>query len=177
MDKIILLSGEPRVGKTTALKKIIQTIGSEKCVGFFTEEVKVDNNRIGFDCVSLNGERRRIADINYSTDVRIGRYGIDVKGFDDFLKKIFNEKYKNKILIIDEIGPIQFLSTSFKNKIIDIMSSSNFIVGTIYYKAHTEIDEIKKLHNINIYSLTIENRDSIVNEIIGYIDSIYFIKA
>jgi len=40
MENIVLLSGEPRVGKTTALKKIIQMIGESNCIGFYTEEIR-----------------------------------------------------------------------------------------------------------------------------------------
>lgn len=40
MGTKVLLSGEPRIGKTTILKKIIQMIGECNCIGFYTEEVK-----------------------------------------------------------------------------------------------------------------------------------------
>lgn len=64
MGKKILLSGEPRVGKTTAIKQIIQMIGKENCVGFFTEEICNELGRTGFECVGLDGTRIKIADVS-----------------------------------------------------------------------------------------------------------------
>jgi len=146
MRNIVLLSGEPRVGKTTALKKIIQMIGECNCIGFYTEEVRNEFDRVGFDCVSLDG--------------------IDVGAFEDFaLRAISNSLSTSKIIIIDEIGPIQFLSTKFKHQIKNILTGSNCVIGTIFYNKHPEIDEIKKIPGIKIYSMSNENRNTIIEEI------------
>lgn len=166
MGTKVLLSGEPRIGKTTILKKIIQMIGECNCIGFYTEEVKNDFDRIGFDCVSLDGKRQRIADVDMPSDVRIGRYGINIKAFEDFaLQTISNFSNRNKIIIIDEIGPIQLLSKKFKQQICNILSSTNCVIGTIFYEKHPDIDEIKKLPGIEIYSINNENRNTILEDI------------
>jgi nucleoside-triphosphatase len=135
MANVILLSGEPRVGKTTVLKKIIQMIGESKCIGFYTEEIRDEFDRIGFDCVSLDGKRKKIADVNFNSDIRIGRYGIDIDAFEDLALNAIKDYYgSNKVIIIDEIGPMQLLSTKFKQEINNIMTGSNFVIGTIFYK-------------------------------------------
>lgn len=124
MANIILISGEPRVGKTTALKKIIQMIGEANCTGFYTEEIRDKFDRVGFDCVSLDGRRKRIADVNFHSDITMGRYGIDIDAFEDLALKAINDSYSSsKIIIIDEIGPIQLLSTKFRQEINNIMTS------------------------------------------------------
>ena len=166
MGNVVLISGEPRVGKPTLLKKIVQMIGESNCIGFYTEEVRNDFDRIGFDCVSLEGKRQRIADVDFKSDVRIGRYGIDVKAFEDFsLQTISDYSNKNKIIIIDEIGPIQLLSTKFKQQIDDILISANCVIGTIFYDKHPDTDEIKRLPGVKIYSITSENRDTILENV------------
>ncbi len=166
MGNIVLLSGEPRVGKTTALKKIIEMIGKDNCVGFYTEEICDEFNRIGFDCVSLDGKRRRIADINFNCDTRIGRYGVDIDAFEDFAMQIINHSNSsNKIIIIDEIGPMQVLSLKFKQIINSILTGSNYVIGTIFYKNHPDIDEIKRTPGIKIYTITKENRDTVAEDV------------
>ena len=167
MGNVVLLSGEPRVGKTTALKKIIQMIGESNCSGFYTEEIRDEFNRIGFDCVSLDGRRKRIADVNIQhSDIRMGRYGIDIEAFEDFLLQVMNNSFSSsKIIIIDEIGPIQLLSTKFRQEINNILTSSNYVIGTIFYNKHPEIDEIKKIPGIKIYTMTSENRNTLVENI------------
>lgn len=166
MRNIVLLSGEPRVGKTTTLKKIIQMIGECNCIGFYTEEVRNEFDRVGFDCVSLDGKRQRIADVNLQSDIRMGRYGIDIVAFEDFvLQAISNFSSTSKIIIIDEIGPIQFLSTKFKQQINNILTGPNCVIGTIFYNKHPDIDEIKTIPGIKIYSMTSENRNTILESV------------
>lgn len=166
MRNIILFSGEPRIGKTTIIKKIIQMVGECNCIGFYTEEVRNDFDRIGFDCVSLDGKRQRIADVNLQGDIRIGRYGINVKAFEEFaLQTISNYSNRNKIIIIDEIGPIQLLSTKFKQEIGNILSGNNCVIGTIFYDKHPDIDVIKKLPGIKVYLITSENKNTILENI------------
>ncbi|MEG1255322.1 nucleoside-triphosphatase [Clostridium sp.] len=166
MGNKVLFSGYPRIGKTTILKKIVQMIGECNCIGFYTEEVRNGFDRIGFDCVSLDGKRQRIADVDLQSDVRIGRYGINIKAFEDFaLQTISNYSSRNKIIIIDEIGPIQLLSTKFKQQIGNILSGTNCVIGTIFYDKHPDIDEMKKLPGIKIYSINNENRNTISENI------------
>lgn len=166
MGNMVLISGEPRVGKTTALKKIIQMIGECNCIGFYTEEIRDEFNRVGFDCVSLNGRRKRIADVNLHSDIRMGRYGIDIESFEEFaLQAINNSSSSSKIIIIDEIGPIQLLSAKFKQEINNILTGSNCVLGTIFYNKHPDIDEIKKFPGVKIYTLTNENRNTIIENI------------
>jgi nucleoside-triphosphatase len=167
IGNIVLLSGEPRVGKTTALKKIIQMVGKDKCIGFYTEEICNEFDRIGFDCVSLDGRRRRIADVNFESDVRIGRYGIDINVFEDFAIQAINNSFSyKKIIVIDEIGPIQLLSTKFKQELNNVLTAPNCcVIGTIFYKKHTDIDEIKRIPGIKFYTLTNENRNTIAENI------------
>jgi nucleoside-triphosphatase len=166
-QNIILLSGEPRVGKTTAIKNIIQRIGKENCVGFFTEEICNEAGRIGFDCVSLEGDRIKIADVSLESDIRIGRYGIDIDAFECFALNIINgARNTKKVIILDEIGPIQLMSAKFKQELWHLLKESQCILGTIFYQEHAEIDEIKRLPNIKIYNLNTENRNAITDVII-----------
>lgn len=167
MKKIILLTGKPRVGKTTALKKIINMVGKDKCTGFYTEEVRDETDRIGFDCSTLEGKRARIADVNFNSDVSLGRYGINIGNFEKVgIESIEGELESKPIIIIDEIGPMQFLSEKFKKTLNEVFSSRKIVIGTIVLRSHLEIDEIKKRDDIKIYELTEENREKVIDDII-----------
>lgn len=173
MGNKILLSGEPRVGKTTALKKIIQQIGECNCIGFYTEEIRDEFDRVGFDCVSIDGRRKRIADVNLHSDIRMGRYGIDIETFEDFALQILNNSStSSKIIIIDEIGTIQLLSAKFKQEINNMLTGPNCVLGTIFYNKHPDIDEIKRIPGVQIYTLTNDNRNTIIEQIFCEIQGI-----
>ena len=50
-----------------------EMVGKDKCVGFYTEEICNEFDRIGFDFVNLDGRRIKIADVSFKSDVRIAR--------------------------------------------------------------------------------------------------------
>ncbi|WP_246029173.1 nucleoside-triphosphatase [Paenibacillus humicus] len=56
IHRIFLLTGRPRTGKTTVIKNLFDELGSELCGGFYTEEITSSNDRIGFRCMSIDGE-------------------------------------------------------------------------------------------------------------------------
>lgn len=57
---MILIVG---VGKTTLVKKIVKHLKSHniECSGFYTEEIRNNNYRVGFDIVTLDGTRAILA--------------------------------------------------------------------------------------------------------------------
>lgn len=66
MSSFLLLTGMPGCGKTTMVRRLVkdlqETQGVQSLSGFYTEEVRnFENERIGFDVVSLDGERCPLA--------------------------------------------------------------------------------------------------------------------
>jgi nucleoside-triphosphatase len=166
MKKITLLTAEPGVGKTTCIQKIINAIGKEFCEGFYTEEIRKDGERTGFVCVSLAGERATLADVHSPSSLRLGRYGVEIEGFEQsVIPTIEKALTTNKVLIIDEIGLMQLLSPSFKEVLTKVLSSDKIIIGTIFFNPHPEVDKFKGYPNIHLVSLTKENRDTLPYEI------------
>jgi nucleoside-triphosphatase len=174
MRKVMLLTAAPGTGKTTAVQKIINLLGTQNCGGFYTEEIKNnDGQRTGFACITLDGIRARLADVSFESNDRVSRYGIDVKGFEAIAINAVEESLvTNKILIIDEIGPMQYLSDKFKETLNKAIDSENIVVGTIFLDSHPEIDNIKKNEHIELYELTKKNREFLPNEIVAKVEKL-----
>lgn len=168
MSKVFLLTGKPRIGKSTAIKTIINLLGSEMCGGFYTEEIRNTRDRIGFNCVTTSGESREIASISSESTLKIGRYGVEIEKFETLaLPAIEHSLMSKKITVIDEIGFMQILSVPFQNLIHEIISSNqHVVVGTIALDNHPVTDNIKELHGVKIYTMTEENRDYIVGNVV-----------
>src|SRR5713226_4173579 len=73
-----LLTGEPRVGKTSAIKKIIDTIGREHCGGFYIQEIRAEGDRRGFQLITLDGQTGILAHVDIESPIRVGRYGVNL---------------------------------------------------------------------------------------------------
>lgn len=52
---MILITAKPRMGKSAAIKNIINKVGINNCIGFYTEEIKENGERVGFQAVTLSG--------------------------------------------------------------------------------------------------------------------------
>jgi len=161
MDTHFLLTGKPRVGKSTAIKQLINRIGIEHFGGFYTEEVRDETDRIGFDCVTLSGQSKRMASVDSQSSVRIGRYGVDIEVFEDIALSAIRQSLNTKrVTVVDEIGFMQMLSVPFQKMIHDlVLNSQHILLGTICVDSHPVIDKIKELPGIKFYTMDEDNRE------------------
>jgi len=86
----ILLTGLPGCGKTTAIMKIIDTLNCEKVAGFYTREIRQNDIRKGFCWKRLDGADGTLAHIKIKGQFRVGKYGVDVAGFEESVVPILN---------------------------------------------------------------------------------------
>jgi nucleoside-triphosphatase THEP1/ADP-ribose pyrophosphatase YjhB (NUDIX family) len=176
--RVFLLTGKPRAGKSTIIKNLIEEIGTDICGGFYTEEITNSDDRIGFRCVSINGESVEIANVESLSKNRVGRYGINIEKFDEFAMNILQEALRTKrIIVIDEIGFMQMLSNSFKEIVQEIVSSKKIVLGTIPLDSHPEIDKIKYLKEAKIISVNEFNRDKVSEYLVGDILKVSELKS
>ena len=173
MNKI-LLTGKPGIGKTTVIKKVLQMLG-DKAIGFYTEDYRdpKTHRRKGFKVITYNGKEGILADVDFESDYRVGKYGVDVKQFEKLAIPILEKalKEKDKIVVIDEIGKMEFFSEKFKNLIKQIMEDPEIkVIATISKKDfHPLIKEIKNLPDVELIEVTWENRDILPQEIISIV--------
>ncbi|XP_032521522.2 nucleoside-triphosphatase THEP1 [Danaus plexippus] len=178
-----ILTGDSGVGKTTLIKKIVSILNKKgiKTKGFYTEEVRNNGVREGFDIVTLNGVRGKLArDQNFLTiksKYTVGKYGVLVKEFEDIslasLEKL--NCSERDVMVIDEIGKMEFFSTSFKFRIKDIFSSEceNIVLATIpSRKSDPIIESIRNDKRSYVWMVTRENRNILHDEIVNKISSI-----
>ena len=111
MKKHILLTGKPGVGKTTVIHETVRRV-SIPFSGFYTQEIRRDNRRVGFEIVMLTGETQTLSHVNIKSKYRVGRYGVDIKGFDNLIIPKLDEacRLAQSILVVDEIGKMECFS-------------------------------------------------------------------
>ena len=166
---MILLTAQPKTGKTTALMKIINLLGKENCRGFYTEEIIENGERVGFSIATLSGKVGTLSHVRSESKERISRYGVNVDEFENICVRELEEAIEDtdtKYIIIDEIGPMEVLSERYRNLLMQLLTSDKPVIGAIFKNPHEWLDEFKKNDNVNIVELTMENRDSIPYDIV-----------
>jgi nucleoside-triphosphatase len=158
---LILLTGHPGVGKTTAIKRILAQL-PRPVGGFYTEEVRENGRRSGFRIVTLNGRDGMLAHVNIRSQYRIGPYGVDLAVVDNLaVDSIQRATAEGQLVLIDEIGPMELFSDRFCQTVMRVLQSDSSVLGTIVRRSHPIADEIKALTNLTVMEVTIKNRDTI----------------
>ena len=95
MPKNLLVTGPPGCGKTTLVRKIVQELGSLPMTGFYTEEIREGRDRVGFALVGLDGRRGVLSHVKVGGPYRVGRYGVDIAGFESFLQGLDSDESRS----------------------------------------------------------------------------------
>jgi len=166
---VILLTGKPKVGKTTIIIKLIQNLG-DLAGGFYTREIIQKSRRTGFQIVTLQGASSQLATCNRAVIsgrvVPYGKYWVSLDAIESLAIPAINDAVHNKqIVIIDEIGPMELLSPLFAKCISEFLESDCLGLGTIVKRDHPFANTVKAHDRVKIREVTAANRDSLSMEI------------
>jgi nucleoside-triphosphatase len=163
----ILLTGLPRSGKTTAIMQIIKNLNCDKVAGFYTQEIRQGSIRKGFSWRRLDGAIGTLAHIDIKGHFRVGKYGVDVAGFEKSVVPILDaEESDTKLFVIDEIGKMECFSEKFVIAIRGLFKSNKSILATVALKGSGLISEVKNYSNTRLFNLTHHNLDKTIVEIL-----------
>ena len=155
----LLMTGTPGVGKTTLICKVAQRLKDYNPRGFFTQEIRVDGQRRGFRLVSFDGRSGILSHIQYKGLYRVGRYGVDLTGFEKFLTELDLGRSPSRLIILDEIGKMECLSTQFTAEVQALLDSSKLVLATVALKGEGFIRQVKQRPDCQLISVTLENRE------------------
>jgi nucleoside-triphosphatase len=161
----ILITGQPGVGKTTLIRKLSIIFKEFNPAGFFTTEIFENDERVGFAIENLNGDGRVLAHINLKSKYSMGKFKIDIKGFEDFLQNILLKEKKTGLYIMDGIGKLECESKKFSKLIVDLLDADKPLIATIPEKGTGLISEIKKRDDVRIVELTQTNHELKLKEL------------
>lgn len=161
MKRILLITGSPGSGKTTLLSAVAETLAHFHPSGFLTTEIREGGIRKGFLLKNLDGNQMVLAHSSMESRYRVGRYGVDIAGFDCFLKETFSGGADAKVFIIDEIGKMECLSEYFRDQLTEILERQVPVIATIALKGDEFIEAVKKRDDTVLFFLTPGNRDII----------------
>jgi len=145
---------------------------SGKVDGFYTREIRTKGSRQGFEIITLSGDEAVLAHVNIPARERVGKYGVDVEALDRVgVQSIRRALDEDDIVVVDEIGKMELLSTAFRQAIADTLNSKKKLLGTIMLKSHPWADSIKADARVEVLGVTKFNHNQALERITRWLQS------
>ncbi len=169
MKQALFLSGAPGTGKTTIIRQAIAMV-KERAGGFYTQEIRHQGIRQGFEIVTLDGSSAVLAYVNIRGPQRVGKYGVDTSNLDKVGVRALRQAIDNcEIIVVDEIGKMELFSPAFREAILEALDSGKRLLGTIMLQSHPWADQIKQDSRVKILQVSRANRPQIMEELLEWV--------
>ena len=168
MNRKVLLTGRPGCGKTTLVRRMVKEL-AQSAGGFYTEEIRERGLRLGFKIVTLDGKEDVFAHVNFKTQERLGKYGLDLSPLETIgIEAVRKAVRARELTVIDEIGPMEIRSAIFREVVNEALNSRAPLLGTITTRQFPFTDAIKKRRDVTLIEIRGDNREQLVSELLDH---------
>ena len=168
----VLLTGRPGCGKTTLIKCVVNNLPG-RAGGFYTEEIRDGGTRAGFKIVTLDGKEVVFAHVDFKTRERVAKYGLDLSVLETVGVEAVREAVRRRrLVIIDEIGPMEIRSPIFRDAINEALDSEVPVLATIFARPLPFTDAIKSRPDVTLIEVRPNDRERLVSELSNRIQAV-----
>jgi nucleoside-triphosphatase len=163
----ILITGKPGVGKTTLIQKIVEKV-ELSCQGFYTREIRdQQENRVGFEIITLDGTTALLAHVEHLTPHRLGKYFVNVDNINRVIVPCIEHAIDQaQVIIIDEIGKMELFSSLFRKSVLKALASPKKVLGTITMAKLPITKKIKSRPDVILVKLKRDNQKEVYQYIL-----------
>jgi nucleoside-triphosphatase len=134
MANNFFLTGMPKAGKTTLLRKLVDDMKSQgiKVCGFLSPEEKTHGTRTGFKVEDIETGKKAVLAATDIDGPKVAKYHVNIKSFERLAGPALKNLSKYDVVVIDEIGRMEMKSTKFQNIVEDILESSTPLIASLH---------------------------------------------
>jgi len=179
--RIWLLTGDPAIGKSTAVSKILLEVRTAGFApgGVLTREIRSHGEREGFQIVDISSDRvDLLASIRGITGPRLGKYRVNLMALANIgVAALQHAVTYSDLIAVDEVGPMELLSPDFRRAIhAAVLESKKPAVCAVHRRYEDPlIEELRKSPDAIEQEITFENREMLPAEVAK--DIIQFLRG
>jgi nucleoside-triphosphatase len=161
MRKNVLLTSKPGIGKTTALRRIVDNLDPNTIAGFWSQEIRDEGRRVGFEIETISGKVGTLAHVNLKTGPKVSKYRVNIDDIDSVMvPEMKMARESGRLIIIDEIAKMELFSENFKDEVLRCLDTKR-VLGTIQERKHPFLVEVRSREDVELLELTVKNRNQI----------------
>jgi nucleoside-triphosphatase len=121
---------------------------------------------VGFEVITLDGRRGWLARVDFPGPHRVGKYGVDVAGFEAVALPAMKPGGGVDLVIIDEVGKMECLSPRFIAAMEQLWTAPPALVATVALKGGGYLQALKAKSEARLLPVTPANRERLPREIL-----------
>lgn len=133
--------------------------------GFTTEEIRERGRRVGFAVETVAGEKATLAHVDFLGPPRVGKYGVDVDGFERLAIPALCS-LPGALVVIDELGKMELASSAFRDAVEGVFESPAAVVATVHVFRHPFTDALKVRPDVERLQVTASSRDDLARVLV-----------
>ena len=102
----------------------------------------------------------------------MGRYGVDLAGFEKLLETLDLRHSPSRVVILDEIGKMECLSQRFIQEVEALLDSSKMVIATVALKGGGFPAAVKNRPDCLVVTVNLHNRSSLAGTLLPEITTI-----
>ncbi len=164
--KHLLIVGRPGIGKTTLMKRLVQSVRDRAIDGFITEELREAEQRMGFWLSPLDGRQVLLAHRHLEHGVRVGPYRVNVEVLDRVAVSVIERGIRQAFLLfLDELGRMELCSSRFQDAVQQAFDRGPSVIATAGLTPLPFLSALKRRKDVELIPLSGSNRAVVEEEL------------
>jgi nucleoside-triphosphatase len=164
--KHLLIVGRPGIGKTTLMKRLVQSLRRAPIDGFLTEELREREQRMGFWLSPLDGRQVLLAHRRMEGGVRVGPYRVNVAVLEETAVAVIRRGIRHAfVLFLDELGRMELSSRAFEAAVQEAFDRGPCVVATAGLSPLPFLNALKRRKDVELVPLSASNRGVVEEEL------------
>jgi nucleoside-triphosphatase len=171
---LVLIEGRPAVGKTSVARRLRELLREDGVPlrGFVTEELREGGRRVGFTIETFDGRHGVLAHVGLPGPPRVGKYGVDLAGFESLVLPALASPPRGGVVLIDELGKMELASKAFRDAVSRLLEQPVALVATVHVARDPFTDALKRRPAAELVRVTVRNRDDLPERLAARLGSV-----